>query len=467
MKILIKNGRVIDPASGHDAMADVAITAGKIVAVGHAPVDFVANTTIDAQGCLVLPGLVDLNASLGEPGGEHTGRLASELKAAVAGGITTVVCPPDTDPVLDEPGLVDMLTRRARAQGLAQVLPLGALTRNLDGTAITEMVELNEAGCIAFSNAYAPIVDTQVLQRAMQYAASFNLPVWLTPADAHLSRGGVAASGPMATRLGLSGVSVAAETIALFTIFELMRATACRVHLHAISSAAGLDLIARAKAEGLPVTCDVTANHIHLCDVDIGYFDSNYHVQPPLRSTRDRAAIRAALKSGVVDAICSQHTTLQAEDKLLPFADSAAGASGLELLLPLVLKWAEEEKIPLLQALALVTSQPAKIAIFAAEVPKTSRAVSAQAKNNQNQAHVANLALANLKSVNLKVPVLHSLAVGQTAHCVVVDAAAHWQVKGKNLISQSKNTPFEGYELCGQVRHTLVAGQVVYSRVKT
>jgi dihydroorotase len=241
------------------------------------PATFKAEHTIDAKGCIVAPGLVDLQVRLREPGYEHEGMLASELMAAVAGGVTSLVCPPDTDPVLDEPGLIEMLKFRAEKLHRARVFPLGALTRGLKGEVLTEMSDLTDAGCVGFSQAEVPLENTQVLQRALQYAATFDYTVWLRPQDMHLGKG-VAASGPLATRLGLSGVPVAAETIALHTIFALMRSTKSRVHLCRISSAEGVELVRAAKKEGLAVTADVSINSLHLSDHDIGYFDSRARV---------------------------------------------------------------------------------------------------------------------------------------------------------------------------------------------
>ncbi|MBI3531025.1 MAG: dihydroorotase, partial [Burkholderiales bacterium] len=280
MKVLIKNGRVIDPASNRDEIADVAIAAGRIIAIGSAPADFAPNRTVDASGCIVAPGLMDLALRLREPGHEHEGMLESEMAATVAGGVTSLVCPPDTDPVLDEPGLVEMLKFRAEKLHQARVFPQGALTRNLQGEVLTEMVELTESGCVAFGQADVPLVNTQVLQRAMQYASTFDYAVWLRPQDYYLGQG-VAASGALATRMGLSGVPVAAEVIAMQTIFELMRSTGARVHLCRISSAAGVALVRQAKDEGLPLTCDVSINSLHLTDTDIGYFDSRMRLNPP------------------------------------------------------------------------------------------------------------------------------------------------------------------------------------------
>ena len=342
MKLHIKNGRLIDPANGIDAQKDLYIAAGKVVGVGEAPAGFSAARTMDASGLVIAPGLVDLSVRLREPGYEYKATLESEMQAAMQGGVTSLVCPPDTDPVLDEPGLVEMLKHRARSLNQAHVYPLGALTVKLNGEALTEMAELTEAGCIGFSQADQPILDTTVLLRALQYAKTFDYTVWLRPQDPHLGRGGIAHSGAVASRLGLPGVPVMAETLALHTIFELMRATGARVHLCRLSSAAGIELLRAARKEGLAVTADVGAHHVHLTDMDIGYFDSNARLTPPLRAQRDRDAIRQALLDGTIDAICSDHAPVDDDEKLLPFGEASPGATGLELLLPLALKWAEE-----------------------------------------------------------------------------------------------------------------------------
>ena len=428
MKILIKNGRVINPASGFDALADVAIAAGRIVSIGAVPADFAPNKIIDASGCVVAPGLVDLSVRLREPGHEHEGMLESELAAAVAGGVTSLVCPPDTDPVLDEPGLVEMLKFRAEKLHQSRVFPLGALTRGLRGTALTPMVQLTEAGCVGFSQAEVPLEDTQVLQRALQYAASFGFTVWLRPQDMHLGKG-VAASGALATRLGLPGVPVAAETIALHTIFELMRATGARVHLCRISSAAGLALVARAKADGLNVSCDVSINSLHLTDTDIGYFDSRMRLDPPLRQQRDRDALRQGLLDGTVDALVSDHSPVDEDAKTLPFAEAEPGATGLELLLGLACKWGDDSGAGLLRALAVLTSEPARVL--------GSSLGTLQASAGQ-------------------------LIKGGAADVCVFNPNQSWTVEPSALRSQGKHTPFSGYDLPVRVRWTVVGGQLAY-----
>lgn len=427
LNIEIKHGRVIDPANGIDATMSVYVNDGRIAAVGQAPAGFHADQVLDASGLIVAPGLVDLSARLREPGYEYKATLESELDAAMAGGVTSLLCPPDTDPVLDEPGLVEMLVHRARLLNQSHVYPLGALTMGLKGRELTEMAELTEAGCVGFAQAEEPIQDTTVLQRAMQYASTFGYTVWLRPQDPYLGRSGVAHAGPLASRLGLSGVPVISETVALHTVFELMRGTGAKVHICRISSAAGIALVRAARAEGLPVTCDVGAHHIHLTDNDIGFFDANARMTPPLRSQRDRDAIQSALLDGTIDAICSDHTPLDDEEKLLPFAEASPGATGLELLLSLSIKWAEQAAssgATLSTAIARITCDAARIA-----------------------------------GINAG-----SLGVGGAADICVFDPAARWKVEAAALRSQGKHTPFLGYELPGQVRHTIVAGRVAFSR---
>ncbi|MBU0620519.1 MAG: dihydroorotase [Gammaproteobacteria bacterium] len=423
MNIHIKNGRLIDPHNNIDAKQDVFIADKHVAAIGKAPQGFVAEQTIDATGMIVIPGLVDVAARLREPGYEYRATLESEMEAAMAGGVTSLSCPPDTDPPLDEPGLVEMLKHRARLLNQARVFPVGALTRRLEGAELTEMAELTDAGCKAFSQADAALTDTRVLLRAMQYAATFGFRVWLRPLDAFLARDGVAHDGEVATRLGLPGIPVVAETIALSTMLQLARETGAKLHVCRISSADGVEMVRNAKRDGLAVTCDVSMNHVHLTDIDIGFFDANCRLMPPLRSQRDRAALRAGLLDGTIDAICSNHSPVDDDAKQLPFAEAEAGATGMELLLPLVLKWAAEEKIALPDALTRITINPAQL---------------------------------------LGVKMGH-LSAGAHADVCVFDPAATWKVEPAALKSQGKNTPFNGYTMQGRVRHTIVEGKLAYS----
>ena len=428
MKILIRGGRLVDPASGFDAIGDLAIAAGRIVGFGYVSGEFQAERTIDAAGLIVAPGLVDLAARLREPGHEHEGMLESEMAAAVAGGVTSLVCPPDTEPVLDQPGLVQMLKFRAHKLNLAHLYPLGALTRGLHGEVLTAMAELTEAGCIGFSQAEVSLRDTLVLHRALQYAATFGYTTWLRPNDAWLGNG-VAAKGALATRMGLSGVPAIAETIALATIFELVRDTWARVHLCRLSSAAGIGLVRRAKAEGLPVTCDVSINSLHLTDLDIGYFDASMRLTPPLRQQRDRDAIRVALADGTIDALVSDHTPVDADMKNLPFAEAEPGATGVELLLSLALKWGHDDAVPLRRTLGTVTHAPVA---------------------------VIGDALGSLAASTGR------LVEGGVADVCIFALDERWQVTPGALRSQGKHTPFAGYEVPGRVKCTLVAGNVAF-----
>ena len=434
MRISLVGGRLVGPVmlDGqttrlHDARADLHLANGLIVAIGDRPDGFLSDLSLDVSRYCIAPGLVDLAARLREPGFEYKATLESEMQAALEGGVTSLSCPPDTDPPLDEPGLVEMLKHRAKGLQAASLYPLGAMTIGLRGEAITEMAELSEAGCIGFGHAGPMFTDTQVLLRAMQYAKSFGYTLWIQPCDHFLSRGGVAHSGAVAGRLGLPGVPVMAETVALHTIFELMKATGGRVHLCRMSSGAGLDLLRSARRDGLDVTADVAVHHLHLIDVDIGYFDPNMRVDPPFRSQRDREALRAAVQTGVIDAICSDHTPVDDDEKQLPFAEAAPGSSGLELLLPLTLKWANEAGVDRALAIDRLTRQPAAILGIEAGV----------------------------------------IMPGAAADLSVFDPEDRWIVNAASLHSQGKHTPYWGMELLGRNRLTMVAGRIVVNHLRS
>ncbi|MCK6390332.1 MAG: dihydroorotase, partial [Azonexus sp.] len=397
MNIEIQHGRIVDPKHAVDREnTSLFIVDGKIAGLGEAPSGFVAERSIDATGCIVCPGLIDLGARLNS--------IEAELAAAVAGGVTSVVVPPDADPPLDEPELADRLVHRGEEIGKARVLPLGALTLGLKGERLSELAGLKKAGCVAFSQAKVPVVDTEALLRALEYAATFRFPVFLHPQDYWLSRNGIAHDGEVSSRLGLAGIPVAAETIAIATIVQLVRDTGCRVHLTRLSSAAGVALVKAAMAEGLPVSFDIGVHHLLMTEHDIGYFNPHARFMPPLRTQNDRAALSTAAASGLA-AICSDHTPVGADDKLVPFGEAKPGATGLEVLLPLTLKWAVEAGVSLSDALARITCAPADI---------------------------------------LGLPG-GTLALGAEADICIFDPEADWQLTPDALKSRGKNSPWLGY----------------------
>lgn len=423
MGVVIKGGRVIDPGNDLDAVTDIYIdSTGFIAALGKAPDGFQATRTLDAKGRIVCPGLIDLRARLREPGLEHKATIESETRAAVAGGITTLCCPPDTWPVIDTPAMAQMIQSRAWRFGLAFVHPLGALTQGLEGKLLTDMAALDEAGCVGVSNALEPVTDTLVMRRAMEYAATFGMTVHLHAEDPWLRNGGCVHEGEVGTRLGLPGIPAAAETVAVARDLALIEQTGVRAHFGGLTTQRALAMVAEAQKQGLAVSADVTAHHLHLTEHDIGFFDTECHVRPPLRSTRDRDALRAALRNGVLGAICSDHQPHEPDAKLAPFAESEPGISGLETLLPLTLRLVDEKLLTLPEAIALLTVRPAGILGIDSG----------------------------------------TLAVGDTADICIFDPNIHWKLDTDRLVSRGHNSPFLGWDFTGRVTHTLVGGEVVY-----
>ncbi len=423
MGIHIKGGRLIDPANGIDAQKDLYIDdLGFVAGVGTAPADFKAARTIDAKGKIVCPGLVDMRARTREPGLEHKATIESETRAAVSAGITTLCCPPDTHPVIDTPAMAQMIQSRAWRFGLAFIHPLGALTQGLEGKLLTDMEALDEAGCVGFTNGLHPVIDTLVLRRAMEYCATFDLTIFLHSEDPWLRGSGCVHEGEVSTRLGLPGIPEAAETAAIARDLALIEQTGVRAHFCNLSTARAIEKIAAAQKRGLPVSADVTAHHLHLTEHDIGGFNTQCHVRPPLRSAVDRDGLRAALKNGVVTAICSDHQPHEPDAKLAPFAQSEPGISSLETLLPLTLKLVDEKLLDLNAAIALLTSKPAQI-----------------------------LGIESGK-----------LSVGDTADVCVFDPDIRWTLDAEALVSRGRNTPFHDQALHGRATHTLVGGKVVF-----
>lgn len=425
MGIAIRGGRLIDPAHRVDAIQDLFIVDQRIAGIGHPPDGFHPDRVLDARGYIICPGLIDLCARLREPGAEHKATIASETYAAARAGITTLVCPPDTDPVIDETAVVELIRRRAEAAGYARVLTLGALTRGLQGEHLGEMAALKQAGCVGMSNSTNPIVNTLVLRRALEYAATYDLTVFLTPADPWLSAQGSVHDGEVATWLGLPGIPVAAETTVVARDLALIEEIGVRAHFCRLSSTRAVEMVNQARVKGLPVTADVSMHHLHLSERDIGRFDSLCHVLPPLRSLRDKQGLRQGVAAGAIAAICSDHQPHEPDAKQAPFSDTAPGISGLDTLLALGLRLVEEDLLPLSTLIERLTANPARI---------------------------------------LGLDMGH-LGIGAIADICIFDPDQAWSLETSNMISRGHNSPFLGWTLQGRVCYTLLAGQVIYQAV--
>jgi len=422
MRLKISNGRIIDPANNIDQTGNLFIDKGKILAIGRSPKGFKPQREINASNQIVCPGLIDLCARLREPGEEHKATIASETAAAAASGITSICCPPDTIPVIDTPAVAELIFQRSSNSQQSKVFPLGALTHGLKGETLAEMDALKSAGCIGVSNAYAPIVNTEVLRRALEYAATCEISVHLYCEDDYLRNNGVVHEGPVSTRLGLPAIPETAETIAVSRALLLVEQTGARVHFCRISTARSIDLLADAKARGLEVTADVGIAHLHLTDMDISSFNTDCYVLPPLRSQRDKDGLRAGLANGMITAICSDHQPHESDAKSAPFSMTEPGASTIEMLLPLTLQLVRDNNLTLQQAIAALTSAPAKIA--------------------------------GLDTGNL--------SIGSGADICIFDPESSWTVERDALLSAGKNTPFASWEMTGIVTHTLVDGNIIY-----
>ncbi|MCW8932769.1 MAG: dihydroorotase [Gammaproteobacteria bacterium] len=420
--ISIINGRIIDPANNIDEQTDIHLQYGKIIAIGKTPENFVAQQVIDASEKVVCPGLIDLRFRLRDPSYEKRGSISSETRAAVAGGVTALCCPPDTDPIIDNAAMVKLIRLKAEIEGVAKVYTLSALTQQLEGEKLSEMRALKDAGCVGTTNALRPVKSTLVMRRALEYAASHDITVFIQAVDPWLSDG-CAHEGAVSTRLGLAGIPVSAETIAISRDLQLIELTGAKAHFCQLSSAKAVQLIQQAQADGLNVSADVTAHHLHLTEMDIGYFDSNCHVIPPLRTQRDQDALRQGLKSGVITNIVSDHQPHSSDAKLAPFAETEAGISGVETLLPLSLKMIDQQGMHLNEVIERLTVQPAKI-------------------------------------LNLSEG---TLSIGANADVCIFDPEAYWIVDREKLLSRGKNTPFHGWELKGKVTCTIKSGEVVFA----
>jgi len=427
MSVSILNGRLIDPAHAIDDQLDLHIDGQCVVGIGDAPAEFAAEQVIDARDCVVCPGLVDLAANLREPGYEHKATLASETLAATRGGITTLLCTPDTLPVIDNSAVVELIHRIAHELGQARILVTGALTRGLLGEHLSEMAALRDAGCVAVSNAHYPLASTLVERRALEYAATFGLTVFLRPEDRHLRAGGCVHEGVIATRLGLPAIPSAAESVAVARDLALAEHTQAKIHFRSLSTQTAARMLLDAQTSGLAVTADVAAHQLHLTEMDVDGFDAECHVSPPFRTLSDRDALRRAVADGSISAICSDHQPHEPDAKQRPFPETEPGISALDSLLGLVLRLVEEGVMDLPTALARVTSGPADI---------------------------------------LGLP-YGRLGIGGPADVCIFDLEQRWTLHADKTLSQGHNTPFDGWDFPGRVTHTLFNGRVVYQAPDT
>ena len=422
-RIRISGGRLIDPANNIDKIQDVYIAAGKITALGQAPDGFNVDIEIDASGQIVCPGLIDLCARLREPGQEYKTTIASESQAAASGGITTLCCPPDTNPVIDTPAVTEFIRLRAAATGKTRIVTLAALTKGLGGEQLSEMAALKKSGCVGVSNAMKPLLNSLIQRRALEYAATYDLTVFLYANDHWLANNGCAHEGRVATRLGLPGIPEAAETAAVARDLALIEQTGVRAHFCRLTTGRAAQMVARAQFDGAAVTADVATPYLYLSEVDISDFDSQCHLLPPLRTVEDRQRLRDALQQGTLSALCSDHQPHEADAKLGPFPASEPGISGLDSLLPLSLQLVDEHAINMQDLIHRLTAGPAKI---------------------------------------LGLP-YGTMTTGAVADICIFHPGMIWQLDSSTIQSRGHNTPFMGREFKGRVTHTLLAGKLVYS----
>lgn len=421
MKISIRNGHLLDPANQIDQKQDLFIADGRVVALKKAPDGFKADIDIDADNQLVCPGLIDLSVHLPEPGREHKGTIDSELKAAVSGGVTTLCCQPDTQPILDNPAVAELIHQRTQAVKLGRILPLAALTKGLENTSLTDMNAMKEMGCVGVSNANIDCNNAEALRRAMEYAASCDMTVHLFCEDPALKNNGVLHEGGLATRLGLPAIPYIAETLSVSRALLLAAQTGASLHLSRITCAESVSMIQSAKQQGLPVTADTSVVHLHLNTNAADGFNAQCHLDPPLRDEADRLALIKGIKEGVLDAVCSDHRPHDRDAKRAPFSLTEPGASNIEHLCGLMFKLLADNQLDRNRIIAALTHHPARI-------------IDSE---------------------------LGQLSPGATADICIISETE--QIVGhNNMLSHGKNTPFTNWILPVQVTHTLVDGRLVH-----
>jgi dihydroorotase len=424
MNIIIKGGRVIDPANRLDEITDLFISDGKIASLGKVPNGFQAEKTIDATGQIVCPGLIDMCAHAREPGPSQKGSIKTEAMAAVAGGITTMISPPTTSPIVDSSAVAELIKDRCLEAGKMTIRPMGALTKSLGGEQLSPMMALASSGCIAFTNARKPVANSLVLMRCLEYAATHDLLVVFQAQDASLAKGGCIHDDSTCTRLGLNGIPESAETIEVARCLLLTEQTGVRAHFGQLSCERSVRMITDARARGLPVTADVSIQNLLLTDETVNGFNNDFHLIPPLRSQLDRAGLIQGLISGCIQAICSDHQPHERAAKEAPFADTEPGMIGLETLLPLSLLLVDQKMLDLPQLIEKLTSAPATIL--------------------------------GLESGDL--------SIGRHADICIFDTEQEWALTPDTSYSRGKNTPFMNYPLKGKVTHTLHNGKLVYTQ---
>ena len=422
-RLAIRGGYVLDPAGGTDAVRDVFCARGKIVGVELATEEFEAEQVVNAQGCLVMPGAVDLAVCL-NPLGEQRASVGSETRAAAAGGVTTVCSVPEMQPIPDSPAAVRLLMEQAQQAGFVRLETLGAAMQGLGDTQLASLGALREAGCVGVSNGMRPYASLMVLRRAMEYAASQDLTLFYHPLDHALASQGCAHEGAFAARLGLPGIPPAAETAALAQMTALVQDTGARVHFCRLSCAQAVDMLEIGQQAGLPVTADVAVHQLFLTEEAVEGFDVNALVSPPLRTEHDRERLREGVRDGVIQAICSDHQPLDPDSKMAPFPEARPGISGIETLLPLTMKLVTEDILPRTSAVERLTAGPAAILGRGAG----------------------------------------TLAVGAPADLCVMRLDDSWVFETDSMLSAGRNTPFDGWRFDDRVQATICGGKLVYER---
>jgi len=425
MKLILQNGRIIDPASQYDAVGSLCVQEDKIIAVGDVPAGFQADKVIDCTGHVISPGFIDVCGRLREPGFTQKGTIATETRAAAASGFTAILCPPDSEPVVDSPAVANLIEDKAIAAGFPHVLPIGALTKKLEGQQLANMYALKQAGCVAFSNLRRAVKDSRTLLRCLEYAATHDLIVYFQSQDPTLAEGCVSESA-LSSKLGLPSIPSSAETIALARDLILVEQTGVRAHFGQLSTARSVDMIANAQARGLAVTSDVALHQLHITENAVEGFNSLYHVIPPLRSEKDVAALRLGVKSGVIGTISSDHQPHDAFAKMAPFAETEPGISAYDSFLPLCLALVEEGVLDLPHLIERLTLNPAR---------------------------TFSLSLGSLK-------------VGSGANLCVFSPEQRWIMNADSMLSKGKNSPYLNASLKGKNRLTLIEGQPVFNDIE-